>query len=451
MLPLRQFLPAPRRPRFAPPLAACLAALGLPGTAPAQSSAPDTGHGAPGSVIFLHPDGMGVNSWGVARMLLAGPDGRLEWDHLPHMAVYTGHMTDQLGSTSHGGATTHAFGVKVRADSYGMDGPDALVAASGRPLGLVSEAREAGLATGLVNSGTITEPGTGAFVASVPERRRHAEIAARILASGVDVILGGGERWFLPAGAPGVHGEGRRADGRDLLAEARAAGYAVVRTREELLALPDTVTRLLGLFAANHTFHDLPEEELAAVGLAPYDPAAPTFAEMVGTALEVLARSGRRFLLVAEEEGTDNHANATNAAGTLEAARRADEAVGVAREFVRAHPRTLVLLTSDSDAGGMQVYEKGVREGDPVPATTRIGAPLDGAAGTASEPFLSAPDARGRRHPFAVAWVSSGDLSGGILVRAAGHGAHRVRGTMDNTDVYRVMYRTLFGPLPGDD
>ncbi len=41
---------------------------------------------------------------------------------LPHMAVYTGHMKDRLTSTSHGGATTHAYGVKVLADSYGMDG-----------------------------------------------------------------------------------------------------------------------------------------------------------------------------------------------------------------------------------------------------------------------------------------------------------------------------------------
>ena len=36
------------------------------------------------------------------------------------------------------------------------------------------------------------------------------------------------------------------------------------------------------------------------------------------------------------------------------------------------------------------------------------------------------------------------DGLGGILMRAAGLGAERVHGTMDNTDAYRVMYGVLF-------
>jgi alkaline phosphatase len=41
--------------------------------------------------------------------------------------------------------------------------------------------------------------------------------------------------------------------------------------------------------------------------------------------------------------------------------------------------------------------------------------------------------------------MSYHDGLGGILMRAAGFGADQVRGTMDNTDAYRVMYRVLFG------
>jgi alkaline phosphatase len=358
-------------------------------------------------------------------------------------------MKDALASTSHGGATTHAYGVKVAADSYGMDGAEAVTSRSGRPMSLLMEAKAAGRAVGIVNSGTITEPGTGAFVASVVERYDHDEIVRQILEAAPDVVLGGGERWFLPDGAQGRHGPGSRKDGVDMIARARGMGYTVVYTRDELLALPDTVTRVLGLFARHHTFNDQPEEDLRARGLPLYWGTAPTIAEMTATALRILGRSAAGFMMVVEEEGTDNFSNANNARGTIEAGRRADETIGLLLDYADAHPHTLVVLTSDSDAGGMQLLGSAsgdyVRADTTLPATDGNGAPLDGRDGTGSVPFLAPPDRAGRAWPFAVAWSTYHDATGGILVRAAGYGADRVHGTMDNTEVYRVMYYALFG------
>jgi alkaline phosphatase len=425
------------------PLAAIVtaAACDVPRTASQES--PE----GSGSVIFFHPDGMGVNTWGAVRVMTVGPDGRLNWDELPHMAVYTGHMKDRLTSTSHGGATVHAYGVKVLADSYGMDGTEPLTAASGFQGSILQEAKAAGLAVGMVNSGTITEPGSGAFAASYPERYAHEPIALQIFESGAEVILGGGEKYFLPEGVEGVYGPGARKDGRDLVAEAREQGYSVVRTRDELLSLPDTVTKVLGLFASFHTFNDQPEERLREKGLVAWPEEAPTITEMTKVALDVLSRSGRRFFLVSEEEGSDNMANANNASGELEAGRRADETIGMIRAYIAQNPNTLLLMTSDSDAGGMQVF------GEPFPADTAAarasnGAPMDGVEGTNGRLFLAEPDANGVRHSFAIAWAQYHDVSGGILMKAAGLGAEQVHGTMDNTEAYRVMYSVLFGPLP---
>ncbi len=400
-----------------------------------------------GSVIFFHPDGMGVNTWGAVRMMTVGPDGRLNWDRLPYMAVYTGHMKDRLTSTSHGGATTHAYGVKVLADSYGMDGKEPLTAASGFDGSILQEAQAAGLAVGLVNSGTITEPGSGVFAASVPVRSNHEEIARQIFESGAEVILGGGEKYFLPEGAEGVYGPGARKDGRDLIEEARDRGYTVVRTRAELLVLPDTVTKVLGLFAAYHTFNDRPEERLLEDGLVAWPDDVPTMAEMTQSALDILSRSGRRFFLTAEEEGTDNMANANNAWGEIQAGQRADEAIGVIRAFISDHPKTLMVMTSDSDAAGMQVFGEPFPS-DTAPARARNGAPFDGVEGTNGKLFLAQPDANGVRHPFVITWAEYRDLSGGILMKADGLGADQVYGTMDNTEAYRVMYSVLFGSLP---
>jgi alkaline phosphatase len=400
-----------------------------------------------GSVIFLHPDGTSASHWAGARMVIVGPDGMLNWDRLPAVAVYRGHMKTSLAATSHGGATTHAFGVKVHPDSYGMDRDQPLASLSGKPMSIMREALAAGLAVGVVNSGNIDEPGTGVFLASTQSRKNGQEIADQVVHSGAQVILSGGERWLLPKGVKGRHGEGERTDGKDLIAKARDLGYAVVYNRAELAALPNDTRRVLGVFAHHHTFHDEPEEQLREKRLPLYGADAPTVGEMTAAALAVLSRHSKRFLLVVEEEGTDNFSNVNNAAGTLEALRRADAAYGVARDYLQRHPDTLLLTAADSDASGLEVIAfPPDRATAPLPRTTRNGAPLDGRDGTGSLPFLAEPDQFGNRLPFGIAWTGLEDGAGGILARAEGVNAEALRSaSCDNTDIYRLMYLALFG------
>ncbi|MCD5398017.1 alkaline phosphatase, partial [candidate division NPL-UPA2 bacterium] len=301
----------------------------------------------PRNVIFFHPDGYGLNHWNVLRFWLVGPDGRLNWDRLPYMAPYTEHMKDAPTASSHGGATTHAYGVKVARDSFGLDEHQVITALSGRQMSIMEEAIQAGFATALIGSGCITEPGTAAFVASVEERGMREEIAKQVIEAGVDVILSGGEAWLLPKGVTGRHGKGRRTDGRNLIARAKELGYTVVYNREELKAVAGTAAKVLGVFASGHTFNAMPEERLRAEALPHYWPEAPTMAEMSAAALEILARhpqaATKGFFIVAEEEGTDNFPNAANTSGSFEAGKRADEALGVFADFVAQNPNTLLI------------------------------------------------------------------------------------------------------------
>jgi alkaline phosphatase len=414
--------------------------------------------GTTGNVIFFHPDGYGLSHWDALRIRFAGPDGRLNWDKIPYTAGYTGHMRDRLTGTSHGGATTHAYGVKVVADSFGLDGDSPIIALSGKRMSIMQEAVRAGFATALIQTGSLTEPGTAAFVASVEERGNHDEIARQVIESGVDIILGGGERVLLPEGVMGRHGPGARTDDLNLIAQAKQLGYTVVYTREELLALPPTVTRVLGVFAHWHTFNDRTEEALRAAGLPLYVPNSPTVAEMSEVALRILSHKQRPFFMVVEEEATDNFPNNSNAAGSFEAGRRADEAFAIFREFVRKNPHTMLLTTADSSAGSKNIadWRTGLATPGHVvgsgpinsgPDGVFVHAPFDGIDGAMTPPFVSAPDREGNTFPFAVAWAFRWDLAGGILVRAEGLNAHRVRelGIVDSTDIYRIMYETLFG------
>jgi alkaline phosphatase len=424
---------------------ACLAillSLRLP--AVAQSAPTPTGNGA----IFFHPDGTSSAHWDVTRILNYGPDGELNWDRIPVITTYRGHHLDLLGGTSNAGAVTHATGTRVHGGSFGLD-PDGneYPSANGTFNTVMEEAVNAGLGTALVQSGSIIEPGTAAFVAEAPSRRDYETIALQVIESGVDIMLGAGEEWLLPEGVQGRFGVGKRTDGRNLIEEAKSDGYAVVYTRDELLSLPNNVSRVLGVFNVEDTFYDRSEEELRAEGLPNFIASAPTIAEMTEFALGRVSRNPNGFFVVIEEEGTDNMCNNLNASGCLEAFKRADEAAGVILDFIAENPRTFMVTTSDSNAGGMQLLD--VESADkPLPANDpESGSAIDGVDGTGTMPFMSAPDKNGVSLPFAIEWASGDDVGSGVIARGAGLNAAELLPTTGivNTDIYRMLYFTLFG------
>lgn len=401
------------------------------------------------SVIFVHPDGTGVADWNAARFFHEGPDGRLNWDTMSNSATYLGHMKDRLTGTSNAGAVTHANGVKVQADSYGLDeaGNPVVPLSGNEGQTILEEAIAAGKGTAVINSGIIAEPGTGAFLAAVESRSETQEITRQIVESGVNVILGGGEVDYLPEGVEGRYGEGERTDGLNLVERSEELGYTVVYTEEELRNLPAGTEKVLGIFAAEDTYNDDTEQALAAEGLPLYNP-APTVSEMLDAALGVVSQNPKGFAIVAEEEGTDNFSNNNNAAGTLEALKRADDAIGVAQDFIDQNPNTLLVTAADSEAGGLEII-------DPVPADEPVGTvtvasdpptevPLDGVEGTGTLPFISAPDSTGRTYPFGISWASENDTPGSVVAKAYGLNADQLPETVDNTGIYKLMYETLF-------
>ncbi|MEA3287696.1 MAG: alkaline phosphatase [Candidatus Marinimicrobia bacterium] len=399
-----------------------------------------------GNVVFIHPDGTGANTWSALRALKVGPDSMLNWDYLDHMGVYRGHQLDILGTSSNAGATAHAFGVKAERDDYGIDPDRPFNALSGQPMSIMLEAKAAGMSVAVINSGHLNEPGTGVFLASAKYRKLNDEISEKIIHSGADIILGGGEKFLLPEGIQGVFGEGYRKDGKNLIEEARALGYTIVYTKEELQALPPSVGKALGVFAHTHTFNDRSEEDLAKMNAPLYKPEAPTLAEMTSEVLRILSSRPTPFFLVVEEEGTDNFGNKLNATGVFEALSRSDDAIGVVLNHIDSHPNTLLVTAADSDAGGMQlVYLKEKDYGQVLAANTGSGSAQDGIGGSESLPFTAKPDQFGTTFEFSIQWASSSDVYGGVIAKAHGLNAHLLPNNVDNTDIYRIMYATLFG------
>ena len=430
------------------------------------------------SVIFIHPDGTSPSHFAAGRFVQEGPDGRLNWDNMTHAGVYLGHMADRLVGTSNAGAVTHATGVKVFAGSYGFDeegNPVESLSALSPELGgpdlgvepgmtIMEEAIAAGKATAIINSGLIAEPGTGVFLADVENRSETEEITAEIIESGANVILGAGETDYLPVGTIGFFGEeGTREDGRNLIEEAGSLGYTVVFTQEELLNVSPDTEKLLGIFAAEDTYNDTTEEANVAAGLdnygqffpdgTPTNP--PTIAEMLDVTLSLdvfSAENENGFFIVLEEEATDNFTNNNNGRGLVEAVLRADEAIGIAQDYVdNVNPNTLIITAADSDAGGLEVDDVsgetvGTVDVNPTlpDRSDAVQNPLDGTEGRDTEPFISAPDANGNEYPFGIVYVGTPDVAGSIVSKTYGLNAELLPSTVDNTDIYRIMYQTLF-------
>ncbi len=404
-----------------------------------------------GNVIFLHPDGVGLAGWNIMRVLYYGPDGESNWDKMPNMGLYRSHLSNSLGASSNAGATIHAYGVKASYNSFGSEEGTPIVSASGKELSIMKEAQSEGIKIGLINSGNIIEPGTAVFVSSAAKRSDYENITLQVLESGTDVILSGGERWMLPEDEVGFFGEpGMRQDGRNLIEESKKRGYSVVYTKEQLLNLPKGIKKLLGVFAFNHTFNDKSEEELLDAGLENFNPNAPTIAEMARTAIEILSQNNQRFFLVIEEEGSDNFANKNNANATFETIKRADDTIKLIRDYSKSNKNTLLIVASDSEASGPELVAfppERMKPDENLPNTDRNGSPIDGVNGSGTKPFISAADKNGKTLPFGISWSSNDDVYGSVVVKAEGLNSELVKGNLDNTDIYRIMYATLFGKI----
>ena len=411
-----------------------------------------------GSVIFIHPDGASLAGWTALRSIEVGPDHDLNWDRLEHAGLYRGNVFNSLVTTSHAGATIHAYGVKVPRESFGRFGKETLTALSGKNASIMEEAQVAGYSVALINSGFICEPGTAVYVADADSRDYTDEISLQVIESGADILMAGGEAQLLPEGQMGFHGHaGIRKDGINLIEKAKLLGYTVVMNRDQMEKLPDTTEKVLGVFSGWHTFNDVVEEEGIAKGIPLYNPQAPSVDEMLAVTLKILAAKDKPFLVVLEEEGSDNFGNKNNAVGTIEALRRSDRAIGVAQDYLDAHPDTLIIMAADSDAGGLGIMSANpghwlyFTPDEPITHTNmKYGSPVDGIMGTGTPPFVSAPDQFGNQHTFGICWANNEDIASGVIARSSGLNSHMMGINFDNTDVYRMMYATLFGLIPGE-
>jgi alkaline phosphatase len=281
----------------------------------------------PTRVILFIGDGAGASYWTAAAF---------SSDHLAVERFSAAGLVDTRASNdkvtdSAAAATALSAGIRTFNGAIGMD-PDSNAVTT-----VLEVARNRGLATGLVATSSITHATPAAFATHVPRRSMEFEIARQLVDAEVDVILGGGRRFFHPDSRP---------DSLDLPSKI-VSRYRYVETEADLANLQTGRTkRLFGLFADEY--------------MPPAPERTPSLPTMTRVALEVLDHDPDGFFLMVEGSQPDWRGHDRDPLPAIEAEMLdLDDAVAVALEYQARHPETLIVVTADHETGGLAIQQLG--------------------------------------------------------------------------------------------
>ncbi|RXR05360.1 alkaline phosphatase [Pseudoxanthomonas composti] len=322
------------------------------------------------NVILFLGDGMSLTTVAAARVLegqrkgAPGEENRLSWETFPATAFSKTYNTDSQVPDSAGTMTAITTGVKSHMGAIGVSSGTVEDCAGSLPkrlLTLLELADSADMATGIVSTARITHATPAATYAHVPDRDWESDadlpaaarsqgcvdIAQQLLGAarygrGPQVVLGGGRYNFLPKDqadpqTPDQHG--KRADGRDLVAEWKAAhpqGAFVLNTAQ--LRQAAQAPAVLGLFSRSHMDYDHDRDT--------GDAGQPSLAEMTRTAIDKLSGNANGYVLMVEGARIDMANHESNAYRALDDTIALSDAVKAAMDATSAED-TLIVVTAD--------------------------------------------------------------------------------------------------------
>ena len=366
------------------------------------------------NVILIIGDGMDDQQITIARNYLAGAQGKLLLDEMPlRGAVQILTIEDKVDgqpvyvADSANTATSMATGVIT------SRGRLATSAGDNRPLPTIVElADAAGYRTGVVSTASVTDATPSAFAAHIsfrlcqgpdlmleivyndiplggcPDETKAkgglGSVAEQLAESDLDVVLGGGGRYF------DMTAEGTTSTVREIAID---NGFTFVSSAGELAGAA-SADRLLGLFSSDTMPVRLRGEDgreaeapqsswlnqahryLGSVTQpAPMDcepnpefAGMPSLKAMTDTALAVLAREDSAgFFLMIESASIDKQSHERKPCGSIGELEQLDEALASALAFAQANPNTLILVTADHSQAAQLIPAQSLFAAYPIP------------------------------------------------------------------------------------
>jgi alkaline phosphatase len=467
--------------------------------------------GAAKNIILFVGDGMSIATTTAARILdgqqkgMPGEENSLSFGYFPFTGLMKTYNVDAQTPDSAGTMTAIISGVKTDVGVIGVDEDvilDDCSSMAGNQLITALELAEiAGLSTGILSTARITHATPAAAYAKAPNRdwedisnmpaeavvagcediasqlvNFEASLEARFEGAeidGIEVVMGGGRRHFLPADAAANSIdasspiEGDRTDNRNLIEEWQAIypEGVYIDSQQQFDGLDKTSgAPVFALFNESHMLYEADRGN--DIG------GEPSLSEMTEVTLDILDNNPKGYFLLIESGRIDHghHANsAFNAlTDTIEFSRAIQTAVD------NSNPdNTLIIVTADH--GHVFTIAGYPKRGNPIlgkvvdVGTSELAKGLDGLPYTTlsyadgpgfhdfgnetnadkvyyTKPFMGRADlthidtgSSGFHQEAMIAKRSESHSGEDVAVYAIGPGAHLVSGTQEQSGIFHIM------------
>lgn len=350
------------------------------------------------NIIIMLGDGMGASQRTAARIVAGGyAQGKvinpLAMDTFPVTGMVKTASLNSTVTDSAPGMTAYVSGNKNNNNEEGVFPDDTTDAFDNPRVEYLSEYlhRTQGKALGLVTTADVFDATPAGNAVHTSSRGAGTGIVDQYLddrgLTGLQVLMGGGRKWFLPASTPGSErgdktdyafsstdahtaeivkrwgaAPGKVDKDRDLIADFQTAGFHYAADKTALDAIdPRKTDRLLGLFSYSNMNVALDKidgrrSKQKGVSNRVVDdfgfPDQPMLDEMALKALGVLERQKNGFVLMVEGASIDKQAHNMDTERWLLDMVEFDRAIRVAQEFARRRGDTLVIVTADHECSG---------------------------------------------------------------------------------------------------
>ena len=296
-------------------------------------------------VFFFIGDGMGLNQVNTTEMYLGEQDGRIGIAPLTFASFPVAGMATTFSATnsitdSAAGGTALATGSKTYNGAIGVNTDKETLTS------VAEQAKRSGKKVGVTTSVSVDHATPASFYAHQPDRNMYYEIAQDMLKAGFDFYAGGG---FLK---PATTFDGK--DAPSIFPQIEEAGYTLARGVDEYEAKCADAEKMV-----------LIQKEGADPSCLPYAidrrEGDLTLKQITESAIDFLTKDNNKGFFLMVEGGKIDWACHNNDAGTVvREVLDLDEAVKVAYEFYKKHPKeTLIVITADHETGGLGMGYEG--------------------------------------------------------------------------------------------
>ncbi|UKE85315.1 alkaline phosphatase [Pectobacterium colocasium] len=449
------------------------------------------------NVILFIGDGLSVAHRTGARILSKGvtegkADGRLAIDDLQYMAFAGTSSTDSIAADSANTMSAYMTGHKSGVNALGVyvsRSKNSLEHPKQETLGELLT-RSTKMSVGVVSDAELQDATPAAVVSHTRRRADKAEIVEMFYNVQPTVMLGGGSAYFLPKSTPGS----KRKDETNYVEKFQQAGYSLVTDADSLKKNAAQATKLLGLFHTGNMDGVL-DRRFLKNDVTKKFPNQPDLTDMTQAALDVLSKNKDGFFLMVESALIDKASHPLDWERAFTSTIMLDQSVAIAKQFAEKNPDTMIIVTGDHTHGlsiigtvddnkpGTEMREKvGVYEEAGYPNyndANKDGYPddlnvskrlavffnnypdyyetfrpkLDGQfvpaiknekdEYVANKAYEKVPGAVFREGILPRSSDTGVHAVDDMVIQASGPGAERIRGYMENTDLFRVIVDAL--------